>query len=96
MERIGALHKVRWALFLTSWDLTYRHLLGSRESWGTNRVKDGACMGWVISDALAMLQLVAKALLSTASGTDLYNYTVSVNLWGFLRRCSTNQVLRSR
>ena len=56
---------------------------------GTNREKDSACMGWMISDALAMLQLVA--ILSTASGTNPFNNTMSVNLSGLLRRWSTKQ-----
>ena len=51
-------------------------------------------MGWMISDALAMLQLLVRSyyVLSTAGGTYLYNNTLSVNLSGLLRRCSMDQV----
>ena len=58
MERIGAVHTVGLSLDFLGLDILVGiFTLRSRESWGTNREKDSACMGWMISDALAMLQI---------------------------------------
>ena len=56
MERIDAVHTL--GLFLDFLGLDSSASLGSGESWGTNSDKDSACMGWMISDALAILQLL--------------------------------------